>query len=450
TTGNITRKLLSVSLPMIFDFILQALVSIVDIAIMGRLSSEAIAAVGFSRPIVWLMFSIFGGYNQAVNALVSRYFGAKSFPKAEDAAFHSLLFTTYVGIFVGALTIILLPHFLNLFAVDDNVRKLMSEYLTVVAACMVMVLYTFILTGILQGMGHTKIQLYVTAFMNISNVILSCFLILGDELTGFIPISGLGFGVKGAAWSLVISRTMGTVIMLIMLRSTRFPIRLKFQSLIPKWDIIKKMNIVGLPLGMMGVAGSTMFIAVNAIAAKSSIGTYAISALAIGQQTESFAFMPVVGLMSGVAVMVGQNLGAGEIDRAEKSVRLGAWISFVYLSFWGIMYMFYPESLVRVFSSDLNVVIPSTIYIFVFAVPVVTYSTLPFNAALRAAGDTTIPMVINIIAMYAIRIPIAWYLTLHTSLDYEGIWWAMAIGMIFENALIFLRYKQGIWKRIKL
>jgi putative MATE family efflux protein len=450
THGNITHKLLAVSWPMIVDFILQGLVAIVDVAMVGRLGSESIAALGFARPIVWFLFAFFGGFNQAVNALVARHTGAKDHESAHQTAFHSLLFTTYIGILAGFLIYFFLPSILSIFAIEDSVRQLMASYLKVIALGIVFAFYTYILTGIFQGMGHTKIQLYVTAIMNVLNVVLSYFLIIKDQFIDIIPIQGMGLGVAGAAWSLVITRAIGALILFFLLRTGKYSVHLKFSSFKPLWNVIRPMSTIGLPLGMMGIAGSSMFIIINEIAARTAIGTNAISALTVGQLTESFAYMPSIGFMGGVMIMVGQNIGAGKLDRVDMCTDIGAKIHFVYLAIWGLMYLLFPISLVRIFTNDTAVIYPAAMYIIIFGVPVVSYFILPYAGALRAAGDTTVPMIINLVAMFGIRVPLCYYLALHTRMDYEGIWWAMATGMVFEQLALLIRYKQGVWRRIKL
>jgi putative MATE family efflux protein len=435
---------------MMVDFILQAFVTYVDIGIVGRLNSESVAAIGFCTPITWLMFALFKGYNQSVNALVARYIGAGNRQKAENTAFQSLLFSTYISVAISLILLFITGPVLRLFSIHESVRDLMFSYLIVVSAGLIFVFYTYTLMGIFQGMGHTRTQLFVSALMNILNMCLSYYFIIGDQFMEIIPVRGLGLGVRGAAWSLVISRIVATMIMAALLGSGRYPVKLSWRTLKSHMEVIRPLSRIGFPVGLMEGAVGVMFIIVNELAARTDIGTNAISALAIGQRTEWFAYMPMLGLMGGVAVMVGQNIGAGKLDRAVQSIRSGCWIAFIYLTFWSVMYLTFPEQLVRIFTNRNEIISPSMMYITIFAIPVISYFTLPIHSSLRAAGDTTVPMIINLIAMFVVRIPLAYYLAFHTSLDYEGLWWGMIIGMVFENLLIFLRYKQGVWKSISL
>ncbi|MCD6217257.1 MATE family efflux transporter [bacterium] len=428
---------------------LHLLLGVADIAMVGRLGGDALAATGFARTVIMVLFSLFMGYSQATNALVARYIGAKDPERAQKAAFHALLFSSYIGCIVSILTFLTMNSILAVLSLDDNVRKLTTEYITVYAAFLIVVPWNFILNGIFQGMGRTKIQFYVMGGANILNIILNYFLIFGDQYIDVIPIAGLGLGVKGAALATVISRLIGITILVFILQRKKYKVHLKFFSFKPSWEFIRPLNIIGLPSAMQGIGRNVAMIMIFDVAARTSIGMNAMAALTVGIQAEAFAFMPVLGLTNGTMSMVGQNLGAKKIGRAQSCAWEGARLAVYYLVPWSAIFVFFAVPLVKIFTNDPNVIYPAATYLITCAIPEVFLCALPLMGALRSAGDAIVPLAINLLSYFMIRVPFSYLLALYTPMDYIGIWWAINIAMAVQCLLIILRFRQGVWKRIE-
>ena len=298
-------------------------------------------------------------------------------------------------------------------------------------------------------MGRTKIQFYVMGAMNIFNIILNYFFIFGDQYIDVIPIAGFGLGVKGAAIATIISRTIGVSILVYLLQRKKYSVHLKFYSLKPSWEFIRPLNIIGLPSALQGVGRNIAMLMVFDVAARTSIGTNAMGALTVGMQAEAFAFMPVLGLMIGTMSMVGQNIGAKKIERANTCVWEGARLAVYYLIPWSAIFILFSIPLVRIFTNDPNVIYPAATYLITCAIPEILLCSMPIMGALRAAGDAFVPLVITLMSQFLIRVPFSYLLALYTPMDYIGIWWAINIGMAVQCFLIILRFRQGVWKRIE-
>ncbi|MBU1023462.1 MATE family efflux transporter, partial [bacterium] len=388
-----------VAWPIIASSFLQLTLGIADIAMVGRLGADPLAAIGFARQAIMVMISLFFGYNQSTNALIARHIGAKDPQKADKAAFQSILFVTYLGGIITIAAFLSLGSLVKLISLDDVVTDQAVSYIRVYAACLIIVLYTFILNGIFQGMGHSRVQFYVMGVANILNIILNYFFIFGDQYIAYIPIHGLGLSVQGAAIATVISRLIAAAILLFLLASGRYPVKLRFYSLKLDWEYIRPLNVIGLPTAVQAMGRQAAMLFVFTAAARSSLGKYAIGALTVGLQTEAIAFFPVLGMMFATTAMVGQNLGAKKIDRAEEATWIAVKMAFLYMVPWALAYSLFPVQLIHIFTNDTNVVYPTAIYLIMGSVFLTTMANLPIFGALRAAGDATVPMLINLFCL---------------------------------------------------
>lgn len=439
-----------VAWPIIASSLMQLMLGIADIAMVGRLGADPLAAIGFARQSIMVLISLFFGYNQSTNALVARHIGAKEPEKANKAAFQSLLFVTYLGAVITIAAFLSLDSLIALASLEDTVTQQAVSYIRIFASCLIIVLYTFILNGIFQGMGHSRVQFYVMGGANVLNIILNFFFIFGDQYYAYVPIHGLGLGVMGAAIATIISRSLASVVMMSLLASGRYPVKLKFYSLKLDWEYIRPLNVIGLPTAIQAMGRQAAMLFVFTAAARSSLGKYAIGALTVGLQTEAIAFFPVLGMMFATTAMVGQNLGAKKFDRAEQATWIAVKMAFIYMVPWALAYGLFPVQLIHIFTNDLNVVYPAAIYLIMGSVFLLTLANLPIFGALRAAGDATVPMAINLFCLLFFRVGLAYYFVYYTNIDYMGIWWAINISMAAECLLILLRFRQGVWKKIKL
>lgn len=421
--------------------ILQMIVGIADIAMVGRLGADELAAVGLGRQLVFVFQGLISGLSVGTTALIARYIGAKEKEKAVAVGEQSLIFGAILSLAVGAVGVLYGDSFLRFLGATPTVVSLGYDYLQLMFAGMFTVFITFAINAIFRGAGDTKTPMYIMGFINLMNVILNYFLIFGIWKVPF-------FGVRGAAMGTVISRSLGTVVGLYLLLTGIKGFKLQLR---PELDfsVVRKIVKVGLPASTERIINSTGGIAYTAIVV--SFGTIAVAAHQVAIRSESFSFMPGFGFAIAATTLVGQNLGAKKPKRAERCAYESLKLSVLIMSFMGILFFVFPEYFAKIFTTEPGVISKAVPCLMIIAVTEPMLGTLFVLAgSLRGAGDTRSPMIITAASLWLVRIPMAYFLGVTMGLGLTGAWIAMSFETAVRGALIYMRFRMGKWKMIKV
>lgn len=442
TTGSIYRSIWVLALPMMIGNFLHTAFNVVDMIFIGKLGPEAIAAVSLCGMILMLIITLLVGIGIGTTAIVARHIGAKDYAKANEVALQSILLGTLVTLSITVAGYFLSETLLKLFGAEASVVQLGTVYLRITFLGSITMFILFGGAAILRGAGDAHTPMFILIFSTLINIVADPLLIFG---IGPFP----RLEIAGAAIASVIARGVGMFITLFILIKGYSLIQITFKDLKLKFDVMWRIIRLAVPGSIqMGIRSVSGLILMRIVA---FYGTYALAALGIGLRINMIVMMPGFGLGAAVATLVGQNLGAKQPQRAEKS----AWISLgiyevIMICTGSIFYLFAPK-IISVFNTNPNVLYQGASFLHIVTLSYVFLAmAIVLHQALNGAGDTLSPMVITGIAVLGLRIPLAIVLPRLFDLSTSGIWLAVALSTALEGSMVGFWFRSGRWKKKKI
>lgn len=443
TEGPIIKSLFALAVPIVFANILQTAYQLTDTFWVGKLGAEAVAAVSLSFPIIFLMISLGGGLAIAGTILVAQYTGKKDKEQANYVAAQTLLMMAIVSIVVSIVGYQISEPIMTLMGAEPEVLPGAVSYLQVSFIGLVFMFAYFVFQSLMRGVGDVKTPLYIVLGTVLLNLILDPLFING---WGPIP----AYGVTGAALATIGTQGIAAIVGLIMLFSGKYEVHLERKNLRIDFPLIKRMFLLGFP---SSIEQSTRALGMTIMSfLVAGFGTITVASYGIGTRILSFVIIPAMGLAMATSTLVGQNIGAGKTDRAEKISQLSAGLGFIILSGLAVLTYFFAEPLTAAFiPGDQEVISMGSQFVKIMAVSfgfIGLQQTL--NGTFMGSGNTMISMVLSIVSLWVFRFPLAYILSYHTSLGAEGIWWSFPIGSALGAISAFVVYKSGGWKKKNL
>jgi putative MATE family efflux protein len=470
TDGGLLKPMLVLSLPIVLSQLMQVGYNLADTFWVGRVGSEAVSALSFSWPIVFLMISIGGGFTVAGTVLVAQNKGAGNHDEVDHVAGQTIGFVVLVSIVFSAIGYVLTPLLLPLIGTTPGtaVHTMAVDYTRTIFLGVYFMFGFFMFQALLRGWGDTQTPMYLMAFGVVVNVVLDPFLILGftdNPVFGVLGLQSLqsslfaatgfaGFGVQGAAIATVFSRGVGALVGMYLLFSGRVGIHLSPRDLIPERETVEKIVRIGAPSSVeqsTRALGVTVLTAIVAFAGAQAVGVdteAVVAAFGIGNRLNSLVFLPAIGLAQGTSTVVGQNLGAEQPERAKKAVLMssgliaGALVGVsvvAYLFARPIVAVFIPgeEAVIAVGVDYLRIIAPTFAFLGVFNV---------VNGGFRGSGSTRTAMVFSLVSLWVLRIPAALVLITQFGFGPTGVWWGIAFSNVAAAVLGFLWFLRGTWQ----
>ena len=415
----------------------------------GHLGAEAITAVGLSFQPLWLVMGFFMGLGAGTTALVARFTGAGRPRDANRAAHQSFLLGTALAVGFGLVIMPLARPIMVLMGAEAEVVDLGAVYLRYLVPGMVLMMVFFVLSAALRGAGDTRTPMWINVVINVLNVLL-CFVLIFGHLG--LP----ALGVVGAGLAATIARSAGTFILLAIMFTGRTPVSFHRSSFDPGWGFFRpdlavmgRVLRVGIPAALERLVNSLGMLLYTRVVA--SLGTVAFAAHSLALNVESLSYMPGIAFSVAATTLVGQNLGAGRPDQAERSAlecnRLGMWV----MGTMGAVFFLFPAFLLRLYTPDAAV-----IALGVVALRVVAFMQVPeaigfvMSGALRGAGDTRTVLVITAVGVWAVRLVTALVFVLVLDLGLFGAWLAMALDWVVRSVYLVARFRRGAWKEVEV
>lgn len=439
TGGSLTRGMLALAGPMFVSAVLQNAQSLIDLFWVGRLGSDAVAALAVSGTALMMLFPAVMGMSTGTVALVSRCVGGGQTDEAQRVAGQSLLAAVAAGVVSGALGWWVSDPLCRLLGATGAVAELAAGYLKVSFLGCFTVFLLFIGNGILQAAGNAMVPMCAMLLANLLNLVLDPVLIFG--------LFGLpALGVNGAALATVLAQAAAAVFTLRrlhagteILRLTRRHWRLELPLL---WRIVR----IGVPSSGQMLSRSLMALALMRIVA--GYGVAAMAGYGIGSRFHAFMLMPSFALGNAAATMVGQNLGAKRPDRAWRASWLALAVDLAILAVCAALLIGFAPQLIRLFDDNPQVVAVGTDFLrIVSAFYLFAAMSVVLGRALQGAGDTLTPMVTTILGLWGVQIPLALLLPrwIHPATD--GIWYATAAALTANGLLVLACFTAGRWTR---
>lgn len=434
TEGNSGSLIFKFAVPMLVGNVFQQLYNITDSIIVGRyVGKEALAAVGASFPLIFMLISFVVGVAMGTTIIISQYFGAKDLKMVKRAIDTMYIFLFFSAILVTLIGIVFSGPIFRMIKLPAEVIPLAVEYFNIYLVGMVFFFGFNGISSVLRGLGDSKTPLYFLIISTLMNV--------GLDLL-FVAV--FKWGVAGAAWATVISQAGAFVTGIIYLNYTHEVVKLNSLKLVFDKAIFRKSISIGLPTGLQQTFVSLGMLAITRIV--NDFGTNAIAAYSAAGRLDSIAGMPAMNFGAALSTFVGQNLGANKPERVRQGFRATLFMSGALAVLTSLMVIVFRVPLMRLFSTDAAVIDIGAEYLVIVSSFYVFFSTMfVIGGVMRGAGDTLIPMFITLFALWAIRIPAAWILSRYFGMD--GIWWSIPVAWFIGMVLSYLYYLKGNWKK---
>lgn len=436
------------SLPVIIANLLQSLVNVTAVFMAGRLGPVEIAAIGMASSVNMLILVGFMSITAGSMTLAAQAIGARNRAELSRVARQSISLGVVMWLVLGSVGLLAarpLLAFLN-GAGDPLAVQLGSQYLQIMFAGIVFLVLNLTFSALMQGAGDTVTPLLIAAGMNVVNVALNFALMFG---AGPFP----ELGVPGAALGTIIARALGVAAGLWVLYSGRNIVRILPGSYRPDWPAFREILSIGIPSGLQGIVRNSAQMLVLRTVTATTAGTFGASALAIGLQIESLAFMPGLAISVAATSLVGAALGGWQLQEARQRGNAATLLGVAVMTLIAIPVMVFAPQLLLLFDPSAHPTVQSAgisyIRINGLALPLLALSMVG-NGALRGAGDTTPGMWGAIISRWLVVVPLAWFLALRLDYGVDGVWWALAIGTLIQAAFVFLHWRSRHWKKVSL
>ena len=375
--------------------------------------------------------------------LVAQYKGSQNKKAVDHITAQTLLMVTIVSVILAAIGYFLSPYLIRLMGAEAAVFTSAVAYMKISFLGMIFVFIYMVFQSLMRRVGDVKIPMYIVFGTVLFNLILDPLFIFGY---GSIP----AFGVAGAAIATIATQGIAAIIGIFLLLTGKHQIHLHLKDLRPDMPVIKKMFTLGFPASIeqstraLGMTVMTFLVA--------SFGTLSLAAYGIGGRILSFIIIPALGISMATSTLVGQNIGAGKIKRAEKIVKLSALSGFVILSVVGVIVFIFAKPLTTAFiPGEIETIASSALFIRIMAL---TFGfigiQMAINGAFRGAGNTVISISLAIVSLWILQFPLAYILSKHTSMAEVGIWAAFPISNVIAAIITIIWFAKGTWKQNKL
>ena len=438
--------------PAIVEQLMITLVQYVDTAMVGSLGSQATAAVGLTASTTWLFGGLFNAAAIGFSVQVAQHLGASRQREARDVAWQALQFTGIFGLLLGGIAFGLSFPLPALLGAESIVQPQASLYFRIIACAMPFTLGANMFSAIVRCAGDTKTPMVLNLMINVLNVALNFFFIYpARTVTLFghaFGVWGAGWGVGGAAFASGCSTALVFLLFMLVMFRKRSPVQMKWAErcgfqrgcLLAAWRL-------GLPAALERATLCVAQIVITGVI--TGIGTVAVAANHLAVTAESISYLPASGVAVAGTTLVGQAMGAGRKDLAQRFARMVAWMGIAIMTLGGAVLFAFAPQLIQIFSREPEVISlgAQVLRIVAFAEPLFGASIVA-SGALRGAGDSKGPFLISLATMWGVRITLS--LLLASRLGLVGVWLAMAAELCARGLIFMVRLYRGRWLDIQL
>lgn len=443
TKGSIKTAIVLLAVPMILELVLEALFAVVDIFFVGKLGPNAIATVGLTESAITIVYSMAIGLSTAATAVVARRIGEKNPDAAAHAGMQSLLIALLVTTVVSIAGVIFAPDILRIMGAEPDVVKEGTVFTRIMLGGSIVIILLFLINGIFRGAGNPAIamkSLWLASFLNI--------ILCPALIYGWGPFPELG--LKGSAIATTIGRGIGVCYQCYHLFRGKGIIKIKPVHF--KWDppVIKTLVQVAWPATLQFVIQSGSWIVLTILVANTG-GTDASAGYQIAIRNMVFFILPAWGLSNAAATLVGQNLGAGQPERAERSVLLTMKYNAIFMGLVMFLFLFFAAPIISIFTNNSEVHRFGTVALQILGSGYIFYGIgMVMVQSLNGAGDTKTPTWLNFICFWLFQIPLAFILAKVFDMGPTGAFIGIPAAETAIAIAAFIIFKKGKWKAIKV
>jgi len=446
TVGSVGKNILRFAMPMLLGNLFQQLYTFVDQIIVGRyLGKEALAAVGASFPVIFTLIALIIGIATGGTIVISQFFGAKKFTRVKRAI--DTIFIS-MGLFAVIMTVIGLSfseEIFRLIKLPEELMPMANTYLTIYVSGLVIFFGYNGVAAILRGLGDSITPLYFLVLATVTNI--------GLDLLFIVK---LGWGIEGAAFATLIAQGTAFMVAVFYLNRNHELIKFNIKEFAFDWEIFKQSLRIGLPTGLQHTFVALGMMALMGIV--NGFGTDLVAGYTAAGRLDSLAVIPSMVFSIALSTFVGQNIGAGKLDRVKKGLARTMLMSSATAVLISILIILFKYPLMGLFTRDQAVIDIGGEYLTIVTSFYLLFTAMfTYNGIMRGAGDTLIPMFITLFSLWIVRIPAAVFLSRESidiiglsikgaGMGQAGIWWSIPCGWGIGLILSFIYYKTGSWK----
>lgn len=443
TQGRLLRGIWLLSWPIVTGSVLNWLMGVADIRMVGRLGPEAIAAVGQSQNVMFLVMALVLAVATGTQVLVARHTGAREPGGAAEVTRQTILMCLVAGAIITPVGLLVSRGALGLLGATGEALDLGTAYMRICFWGAIGMNANFLLTSALQGAGDTRTPLKLLVWMNLLHIGLEWLLIFG---VGPFP----ALGVAGAAWAVVVSRFITAFWMLWIITCGRYAITVPLRgSWRPDWTIWARMLYIGVPSSLQGLTRSLGYSVLVYVLNHTAAGVYAVTGHTAAGQWNALGIFAGLSMMTAAMTAVSQNMGAKNPGRAEQSCYQVARISLAMSSVLGGLCIVFATPLIAFFTDD-----PQARHWGVWALVIISASlpfatlSMAFSGGLRGAGDTISPLWATVVCTLLIGPVLGYVLALNLGMGPVGAWLGLVAAMVSQAVITGVVFRRGRWKSI--
>ena len=437
------KKIFILALPAILEMSLNTMLGVADTLMISRIiGKEGLAAVGFANQIFFTLIFIFSSFNAGATAMIARSYGERNYKRLNKIMGQNLTLNTSIGLVVFFLTFIFAGNILSVYDITPQVKSLGVTYLKIVAYSQLFMFISFAMAASLRGAGDTKTPMYITGSANILNIIGNYVL-----MTGFWIFPDMG--IAGAALSTTISRILASIAYIFIVFNIKEKLQLKFENLKLTKEILQPLWNFSYAAGLEQLSMQLAFF-LNGIIV-SMLTTTSEAAFRILINIESISFMPAIGTSIATATLVGKHLGENRPEESLKTGFTAAGMGVIWGLFMGIIFLLFPEPIIRIFTTETVVVEASLKTLRIAGINQAPLAFMIIMAgALRGTGDTKGVMIITAMRLWLMFVPLTYLFTILLQQGVTGVWYAEISSFVVFSFVIFKRFKAMEWTEIRM
>ena len=437
------KLVVALSIPAIFEQLVSTVMSYIDTAMVGSLGHEATASIGVVVSTIWLFNGMVNAAGMGFSVQVAQYLGAGREKDSRNVLAQAMMFNAVFGCAMALIAVILGQFLPQLMGADPAVQADARAYFCTVGAFLPFAMASGLYSGILRCSGNVRLPSLLNVGMCLLDVVFNFFLIYPTRKIRGITVWGAGLGVRGAALGTGLATACIGMTMLFLLIRRNGPLKLQGDETWRFTSIcLKNAATVATPAALEHAVLNLAQIVMTGVV--TSMGAVAVAANYIAVQTESICYLPAFGVAAAATALVGQSIGANRPDMAKRFAYSTAALSFLLVSFAGCMLFLLSPVLAGLLTPDAEVISQAVrlLRIVAFAEPMFAISIV-IMGALRGAGDSKGPFLLNLCSMWGIRVLTVLLFTRRFGLI--GIWGTMTAELFFRGSFFLIRMFRGRW-----
>jgi putative MATE family efflux protein len=437
TQGSIRKAVFLLAIPMMLELCLESVFAVVDMFFVGRLGANAIATVGLTESVMFLVYSLAMGISIAATAIVARRVGEQDAEAAAHAGTQAVILSLLVSFVCSLIGGVFAGEILAMMGAQPDVVAEGKQFAQVMFGGSSVVVLIFVINGVFRGAGNAVMAMRSLWLASLTNIILC-------------PLFIYSFGLVGAAFATVLARGIGVAYQCYHLWRGNGLLRFTPALFRPQSVLLVSLTTVALPAAFQNIIASGSWVVLVRLVAETS-GTAASAGYQIAVRVMMFFLMPVWGLSNAAATLVGQNLGARRVERAEESVRLTALYTMLFMAVVMVMFVAGGGMIARIFTNDPSVLHYGALALQIFGAGYVFYGLeMVMVQAFNGAGDTRTPTIINAVGFWLFQLPFAYLLAKGLAWNAMGAFVSVPVAETLIAVIAWYVFRKGAWKEVKV